>query len=283
MKLIEFVNPILSSSKIDKTQKKIFEVALLQPVSKNGRIYSEKALNSAVGLLENAKVFANHDFDNQIQNYLGRVKGVYRDGKVIRAKEFVMMASTHDYVFEIAEKDSNAFGFSIVAEGVLNKNNPKFVDEITQIYSVDIVSHPATNKGLFEETKTMEIADLTLTMLREQRKDLFDLIVADAISPMNKSIEELNKKLNESLAEKSKLQLTASIDKLIADAKVTFSDDALKAIRESVSVEQATSLVKAFSEAFKQTPKSSNSTRGKTDTEDKIDDKSLLAALVGHC
>lgn len=279
MKLQEFTRPPANSSKIDKVNKKVFDVALLQPQSNNGRLYSEAALNDATRLLEGAKVFVNHGmFGNRVQDFAGRVTNVYREGSVIRAKEFTILNESHSFILDIIEKDSTAFGFSIVAEGEMDRNNSRIVKKISKVYSVDVVTDPATNKGIFEETKTMELADITITMLKEQRKDLVDILTSDITAPLNKKIvelEEANKKISSDLA---KVALSGAIDKLIADAKVDFSESSLKAIRSSITEEQAKMLVAAFTESSKPITRSNNTTRSANDSG-KITDDDLLAVL----
>ena len=145
--------------KVDVESKLVTEVALLGAKSRNGRVYTEQALQQAAGCLEGAKVFINHREPagnsrsfrpHDVRDYVGRVQGVYVDeSDMVRARRFVVHNQEHWPLVEVAKSDPSAFGFSIDGLAQVKAGEVLSVKEIA---SVDLVAQPATVSGLFEHS-----------------------------------------------------------------------------------------------------------------------------------
>jgi len=158
MQFTEIVDTGLAG-RIDIEKKTVHDVAILGPQSANGRTYSKRALEDAVRVFEGARVYVNHrrrsngrTEPRDVRDYLGRLEGVHLagDGKV-RADSLHVVNENHWPLVQISERDPAAFGLSIDGEGVMHGRE---VVNIRKAHSVDLVSEPATLKGLFEDVTT---------------------------------------------------------------------------------------------------------------------------------
>lgn len=156
----EIRESILSESKhsVDRNAGIIPRVKILGRESRNGRTYSDKAMQSAATLYEGAKVNIDHtprsepDRERAFAEGFGELRGVKVDGDGVYGDLHYIkshpMAAT---VAESAERFPKQFGLSHHAEGEMVKRDGKWVVEsIDSVRSVDIVGRPATNAGLFE-------------------------------------------------------------------------------------------------------------------------------------
>jgi hypothetical protein len=164
---------------IDRTAGVIRGVKILGRESKNGYSYNDKALNEAKSLYDNAPVYLNHpdrkeagkerrieEGFGQIQNPVVKADGVYGD---------IHYLTTHPHASQIAERAERmpaSFGLSQNAVGSVTpgKNGGKGICEsVTKVHSVDIVTSPATTKGLFESFagETISAKDLIDSVKRD--------------------------------------------------------------------------------------------------------------------
>lgn len=151
----ELTTSALDAANVDESAHKLVNVALLGPVSVNGRRYSDRALEDARQLFEGGKSFLDHAGDNghhSVRDFIGRFHSLYMDaGKLCAGELHVVVESHWPLIRDIASKDPTGAGFSIDADGdVRGPRGKQVVDRITQAHSIDLVSAPATNKGLFE-------------------------------------------------------------------------------------------------------------------------------------
>lgn len=132
-------------------------VKIIGKESRNGRRYTDKALAEAVTKYEGAKVYLDHDRSGEergIRDYFGhfesvsnRPDGIYGD---------LHYLETHSYAPTLAEASTRAsfakdIGMSHNAKGTTKRDGGKVVVEsIDEVYSVDLVTNPATTSGLFE-------------------------------------------------------------------------------------------------------------------------------------
>lgn len=151
----ELTTSALDAANVDEAGHRLLDVALLGPVSANGRRYSERALDDARRLFEGGKSYLDHaegDAAHSVHDFIGRLNGLHiADGK-LRARELCVVVNEHwPLIHNIATKDPGGAGFSIDADGdVRGPRGKQIVDRLTKAYSVDLVTTPATNKGLFE-------------------------------------------------------------------------------------------------------------------------------------
>jgi hypothetical protein len=164
MRLAERVfNP--SGVAIDKDAHVIRGVKILGRESRNGRVYTEQAMKDAVGLYEGCEVNIDHPAveeatnERSMRDGIGRIvnarfeeDGVYGDLEYLETHDLASM------LIERAERMPQSFGLSHNAEGSAKQEDDKLVVEsLTEVYSVDVVRNPATNRGLFEsEDKRMK-------------------------------------------------------------------------------------------------------------------------------
>jgi hypothetical protein len=146
--------------------------------SKNGRTYSEAALDSLVGFYENQSVNVDHDRSKPnperkmldgfgvLRNVRKRADGVYGDLHYL--KEHALAG----VILERAERMPESFGLSHSAEGrVVRKGGKLIVEDVAAVHSVDIVREPATTKGLFESKGEYDMAIMKISEIVETTPD----------------------------------------------------------------------------------------------------------------
>jgi len=146
------------SPQVDRDAGIIRSVKVLGRESRNGRTYSDQALEQASQIYE--KLGVNIDHPDRLQagvtrkfaDRFGYLQGVHRRddgvyGDLVYLKKHVLA----EQICEAAERMPLQFGLSHNAEGyVTNDGDKTIVENITRVLSVDIVQQPATNRGLFE-------------------------------------------------------------------------------------------------------------------------------------
>ena len=150
-----------SAPDVDRKNGVIRNVKVLGTISQNGREYSEDAKRDAARILEGIHVNIDHNRENPnaergFTDTVGTLNGLYIRPDGVYAKELRIKKShpLANLVFESAEQFPKSFGLSINAEGEVNKRGGRWiVDSLVNPQSVDIVSRPATTKGLFESVK----------------------------------------------------------------------------------------------------------------------------------
>lgn len=158
--LREFVES--KSLNVDRQAGVIRDVKILGHESANGRSYSRGAISKARGLYEGMRVNVDHpkkpgesrgvsDRFGKLVNVREKSDGLYGDLQYIKAHPLAEMT------VEVAERMPDQLGLSHNAEGRMAKRGGKqLVEEITKVHSVDLVSDPATVKGLFESEGSMD-------------------------------------------------------------------------------------------------------------------------------
>lgn len=133
-------------------------VKLLGTRSRNGRIYTEEALRSAVGLYEGAKVNVNHPAGDPLapRDYRDRI-GVVRNIR-LRSGEGLFGDLHCNPKHPLAEQliwdaehapENVGLSHNVVARTRRDATG-LVVDAIKRVQSVDLVADPATTDGLFE-------------------------------------------------------------------------------------------------------------------------------------
>jgi len=235
-----FQENAFSEATVDADKITISNVVLLGKESKNGRIYTEAAMQKALPLYEGVKVFMNHpdpasksarsihDLAGKINNVRfdpqGKIKGDFHGLNNQNGRLFVEIATTMP---EIAGMSHNARGkFKIV-------NNRQVVEEIAQVHSVDLVADPATTKGFFENVNdngrknTMEWNDINLSSLRTSRPDLATQLIAEGEKGRDKEVSELiaerdalKVKVDEFEVVEAKRAKVEKVNKLLQESKL---------------------------------------------------------------
>lgn len=148
------------AERIDKDRGIAFGVKILGTRSKNGNDYTSSAIESVVKTYEGIGVFANHpEKKNQprnVEDRLGRFKNIRRGsdgayGDFHYLKSHPLASRVEEAIERSSEGMDDLFGFSHNAQGRGKKENGRFVvEEVVNPRSVDLVSEPATTRGLFE-------------------------------------------------------------------------------------------------------------------------------------
>ncbi len=151
--------------KIDEEQGVIYGVKILGRESRNGRVYSQTALEEAAKLYEGISVNLDHPDNPRSVRGIAEGWGVLRNTRVARDGVFGDLHYLKNHaqtpaIIERAQRFPRNFGLSHNASGtvVSTVDGPLIVESIEHVESVDLVSKPATTRGLFEsqqENKTM--------------------------------------------------------------------------------------------------------------------------------
>lgn len=159
MRLLE--TTICEQATVDAQAGVIRGVKILGRESSNGRVYSDRAMDSAARLYENIGVNINHtdrsqpDRDRQLEEAFGFLSNVKREKDAVFGDlHFLKSHPLAAVVIEAAERMPNQLGLSHHAEGkVVREGGRAVVEDVEKVFSVDLVRNPATNRGLFESEK----------------------------------------------------------------------------------------------------------------------------------
>lgn len=159
--------------KVDRESNVIRNVKVLGRTSRNGRVYSDKALDEAVGLYGDISVNFDHpdrktpERERLFEEGLGWLTNARRDKDGVYADlNYYKSHPLAEMVCEAAERAPNQLGLSHNANGPTSRRGGRdVVESITKVISVDVVRRPATNKSLFEsEGSTMKLEEFLGTL-----------------------------------------------------------------------------------------------------------------------
>jgi hypothetical protein len=158
-----------SAHKVDREAGVIRSVKILGRHSRNGRTYSDAALDQAARLYEGIGVNIDHPErspgERKFVDGFGFLRNVRRQedeifGDLVYLKSHVLA----EQVCEAAERMPEQFGLSHHAEGyVATGQGRAIVEGFERIFSVDIVRNPATSRGLFEQCDAATRGEQTIT------------------------------------------------------------------------------------------------------------------------
>ncbi len=155
-------------------------VVMLGPFSSHGYEYEQGAMRQAVsnGLYEDIPIFINHAEGNRdVMKLAGVFQGVRHDGGKVKGDAHLLDDDYGRKFWNIARQTPKAAGCSHVADGKLvTKNGKKVVEEISKVYSVDLVVQGATTKGVFESDTANPPAEKTVSIPRprpDEKQDAF--------------------------------------------------------------------------------------------------------------
>lgn len=216
--------------RVDRQNGIVRGVKILGARSKNGRIYSNDALEKVTKFYEGVGVKIDHSeaAERPLMDDVGILTNIRRKDDGIFG-DFQILTS-HPYaaaILERAERFPGSFGFSHQADGRVEvREGIEHVVDIVSVESVDLVSKPATNKSLFEsvgEGDDDEEAWQKDVFNREVRGDQAEPEKYDAAQ-----IEELD------------LALSAAISAILIDHE-TDEEEKLKLVADLVNGEAVTS------------------------------------------
>jgi len=142
--------------RIDESTHTLRDVTLLGRRSKNGRIYSQKALADVGRLAEDAQVFADHSArQRSVNDLVGTLRNSRVEGGRVKADLLVLSESKWPLIRNTALRSPRSFGFSIDARGEFGPDK-RTVARVLELNSVDLVTRPATTAGLFESEQWRE-------------------------------------------------------------------------------------------------------------------------------
>lgn len=160
MRIVE--SHILEDVEPDVENNILRGVRILGHESANGRKYSDEAMSAAVHLYDGAPAYYDHqrgtgprkteDVAGEIQRprYDRTKRAIY--GDIILdpdPRRDKVLAKAHRYR---NRESTRGIGLSHVADG---EETDRVVTKINEVYSVDVVTDPATSKGLYEDTNPM--------------------------------------------------------------------------------------------------------------------------------
>lgn len=170
MKLQEFTSNRGAKLRVDREHGVIEGVKVLGLQSRNGREYARPAVEKALGLYEGKVVNLDHIRPGQERSYrdrIGRlVKPQLREDGLFADLLINPKHSIAEQLLWDAENAPENVGMSHDAEGTtVRRGDTDLVEEITRVTSVDLVSDPASTRGLFEsETPSHKEIPMTKTI-----------------------------------------------------------------------------------------------------------------------
>lgn len=150
---------------VDETNGIIRGVKVLGAKSVNHRRYTPEAISKAQQLYEGASVYVNHPKrpgDSRDYNDRG---GFLKSTRIVEGELFADLHTNPNsergkQLLWEAKNCPTTFGLSHTAHGYGRQVGDTWVcEEIAQVHSVDIVTRPATTKGLFESEGSMDGMD----------------------------------------------------------------------------------------------------------------------------
>ena len=134
---------------------------------KRGRRYSDRALRQIAAMAEGLPAYLNHVPSEQafrprdVKDLIGIHRNVRyspTEGKIV--SDLHVAEHQAALVFGLAETLGGVVGNSLVSRGgVRMEGDTEVVEEIVQVRSADLVTDPATTKGLFEQQEPVQGLD----------------------------------------------------------------------------------------------------------------------------
>lgn len=170
--------------RIDRQGGRLKNVRVLGLESLNGRRYLAEAAARAIPLCEGKACFVDHRTGNETRSLTqkwGWIEGVKqaKDGGLVA--ESLCYLKNHPatpQIVELASRAPHQLGLSWDAMGTEQQgSNGTVIEAITDVFSIDLVSDPATNPGLFREAYRRFLEQRkarTMTRRRRTREDMND-------------------------------------------------------------------------------------------------------------
>lgn len=215
----------------------IRNVVLLGAESKNRRRYKENAMKEAVPLYEKVQAFVNHPTDAEIrqgERDAFRLAGMFKSPRFSEGKIYGdfhgLPNDPASAKFVAIARMPEIAGMSHNAQGKMHKEgNIEIVESIERVFSVDLVTSPATTRGLFEhdefeegEEEMLDYKEVTMVGLKESRQDLVTTLVQEGKTSRDAEVKGLQEKVD--ALEKDKKALEAKIDEYETKNKLSVKE-----------------------------------------------------------
>jgi hypothetical protein len=228
-------------ARVDRDQRMITNVTLGGRVSKNGRTYSEQALNDAVRLFAHAPFYLDHPTEAEMRerkgvrsvlDLAGEVVNPRRAGDQVRGDLHVLEREpTASLVFALAEQMPHMAGNSLRARGTIRpgvNGASDVVEGLAEVFGVELVTDPATTAGLFESVNQgddMDFKTLTAADIKKHRPELIEALLKETPSAAEAAaLARENKALKEQIADRDATQAERDravlITQKLAEAKL---------------------------------------------------------------
>lgn len=204
---------VLAEARVDRRQNLISNVVLLGRRSRNGRVYTDTAMQEAAELYRGVKFFIDHPTKSEEKNtggvrsvhdLAGRVLNPRVVGEQVRGDlELLDREPTKSLVFSLAEQMPEVVGNSHRARGEIfvNDEGIEVVESVTDVFGMELVTEPATTDGLLESIQRqgdgdMKIEDLTLEQIKQSRPDIVRSLISEqerseAFDSLKEQVEKL--------------------------------------------------------------------------------------------
>ena len=243
----------LKQSKIDKENNVINRVSILsdKAYDTNGkvfRIFTDKALDSAIDIFEGSLARVDHDRENQsaiesrgVRSGYGVYQNIRREGDMIYGDLQLWDCENARKVMSIAERTPYAVGNSIHAGGIVtvDKDDIEIVEQLTPRTkyghkpSIDLVEDPAATISLYQSRRQksesketeMEFKDLTQELVHTNRPDLENYFLDAGAKSRDEEVAKLEQERDAAVKENDELKVKQAksereilVDKAIADS-----------------------------------------------------------------
>jgi hypothetical protein len=180
--------------RVDSDNGILFGVKLLGESSRNKRRYARKGMKEAAPKYEGKKSYVDHpdrtnlSEDRKFADWAGVFKNSrYVEGQGIFADLHLRKEGSHFRgILEAAQKFPTAVGFSHVAEGESRmEDDEEIVESIKEVFSIDLVTDPATTAGFFESVEHNELREAAETLPEDNaiRKLVIEMIDGGYANP----------------------------------------------------------------------------------------------------
>ena len=135
---------------VDEENFVIKGVRIINPHSENGREYLKEAIQDLHGLItDNAMSYIDHDktgAERSIRDWSGWVSSprIVEGRSIAGDYQYLKSEPQNAKIIESIKRGNRRVGFSIDAEGEVSNGQ---VTKVTKLYSVDLVTRPATTSG----------------------------------------------------------------------------------------------------------------------------------------
>ena len=181
LELVEAGNGALTGSSIDRAAGIIRGTVMITAQSangKSGRTYTEAALRKIAAMAEGIPAFANHVADKakafearDVRELIGRHKNVRYDAANKRVVSDLFVAEhMRPLVFSLADTLDGIIGNSLVSRGLVRVDDKgkEIVEDVVAVRSADLVTDPATTRGLFEHREHRQEDSMSTTQKARQ-------------------------------------------------------------------------------------------------------------------
>lgn len=209
------------NASVDKATRTLVNAVVLKPKSLNGYVYSQKALEQFVAKAGKPKSYFDHnpwnDVNRSVRELAGYIDNVRLEGEAVRGDAHIGPVEYGDMVLWLGENQPNVVGFSSVSEAMMNDEGTE-VMEILQVISVDIVTNPATVKGLFESAQQKEPE--TMDEKEKQRLERDATALEEKVKALTSQVATLTNERDTAVAANKKLTRESVITNALAEAKL---------------------------------------------------------------